>query len=293
MRVMTVEEVKAFETNDQIIFITKKFQDAMAKFDAFESKVHNISTFFDQTGEKIANFEKTHQDIFNMINDAKKAINSNSNALSGQEVNSSAKFSSISSEMSKVNSQLNSVMDLITHLTDQIAFVRGKLEGFASSGLVFDLKKDIQLLLEEVRSKYQSHEEKFDKFTNQIDSYKIFLQTLTQDINEAKGAIPSIKGAINNLSGDIGLGKQYLNESISKLKTELLTHVNNSIAAVPQPDLSKLDETKKALEEKIVPSALDARNANLRSSNNEQKILILEKKVEQLQLMINKLQISG
>ena len=42
----------------------------------------------------------------------------------------------------------------------------------------------------------------------------------------------------------------------------------------------------KALVQKQVSLSLDAKNANLRSSNNEQKITLLEKKVETLPIAL-------
>lgn len=72
-----------------------------------------------------------------------------------------------------------------------------------------------------------------------------------------------------------------------------LDQVDEKIASIPKPVIPSLDDAKKAFTTQLEPAQFDARNANLRAVNNESKITLLEKKVEQLQLLLNKLQLQG
>jgi chromosome segregation ATPase len=56
--------------------------------------------------------------------------------------------------------------------------------------------------------------------------------------------------------------------------------------------LARIDDLAK-YDVKVESNAMDARNANLRSHNTETKVLMLEKRVEQLQLLLNKSQLQG
>lgn len=64
------------------------------------------------------------------------------------------------------------------------------------------------------------------------------------------------------------------------------------LAALPKPQNIDVEALKLDIMQRIEPSSFEAKNANLRSSNNESKIVLLEKKVEQLFLLLNKYELS-
>jgi hypothetical protein len=94
--------------------------------------------------------------------------------------------------------------------------------------------------------------------------------------------------------------KEEVKQSFIKHKQEMeiaisgvYSALNKALANIPKPEVPSYDSLKQEVDKKLEPASLDAKNANLRSSNNEIKLVILEKKIEQLQLLLNKLQLQG
>ncbi len=104
--------------------------------------------------------------------------------------------------------------------------------------------------------------------------------------------------SFGNLSGKNSINLEILRDKckhdMDAFKVFMQKYVSDLLTALPKCPLPiSLDDAKNAMQSKLEPISLDAKNSNLRSINNESKITILEKKIEQLQLLLNKLQIQG
>lgn len=63
-------------------------------------------------------------------------------------------------------------------------------------------------------------------------------------------------------------------------------HFLSKIDALPKPIEPSYDAVKAEINHKFEPTIYDAKNANLRAHNNETRIMLLEKKIEQLFLLL-------
>ena len=293
MRIMSPEEAKKFEENEQIQYVVGKFQDAMAKFAGFEAKTDEIYKLFLDLSEKVSGLVCDQSNFSNIISGITKDV-------SGNSLNAETKASLITSSivdlvnnLAELKSEVGEIQKQIAPIYGQFTSIKDSLSNFATTAHFSDLKQTLKNVVDEVRSKYQDHEEKFVSSSNKADSHMLFSQSLSQDMFNLGNDRSKIFASLTNLASDAVLGKQYVESSLSDMQEKLLNYINDSIASIPQPVIPSLDDAKKVIEDKITPIYLDAKNANLRSSNNENKLLILEKRIEQLQLLINKLQNQG
>lgn len=116
---------------------------------------------------------------------------------------------------------------------------------------------------------------------------------MAADISSALKNSESNSQAIVSVSSSITQQKVELQSELARIKSFFSDDIDQKIKSIPQPVIPSIEDAKKQFQAQIEPIYLDASNAKLRSSNNETKILILEKKVEQLQLLVNKLQLQG
>ncbi len=94
------------------------------------------------------------------------------------------------------------------------------------------------------------------------------------------------------LKSSIDINKNLAKEDILEIKSYVNNAVQESIRSIPKPVIPSLDEAKDFMKQNIEPVSLDAKNANARSANNETKIMILEKKLESLNLALNKISLG-
>jgi len=78
------------------------------------------------------------------------------------------------------------------------------------------------------------------------------------------------------------------NTNFSLIREEIDRKIEKSIEAIPKPKIPSQQEIQNLIEFKIEPISLDTKNANLRSSHNDMRTLILEKKVENILLILKK-----
>lgn len=293
MRVMTTEEAKAFESNEQIKYVTAKFQTAMSKFEAFESKVSILLSGFDAFSVKLGILESDYAKIIVILNNMNILINENASFSTNNERNALKTTGSILAQIESVKENLPELKSKLEQFQTKLTSVSNDVANSASAGHVSTLKHDLKNVVDEVRSKHQDHAEKIIQLDAKNNKMGVYAEQLNQQIASLSESFKKFEPSMKNMSADIGLGKQYTESLVSNIYNKLLNHIEDSISAIPKPVIPSLDDAKKAVEEKFAPVYLDAKNANLRSSNNEQKITILEKKVEQLQLLLNKLQLQG
>lgn len=86
------------------------------------------------------------------------------------------------------------------------------------------------------------------------------------------------------------LKQQILNQDASLLNfsNTLVSMIDSKINAIPKPHIPSLDDAKLSMQQQLEPVALDAKNANIRSSNTDTKLHVLEKKIEQVKLILDK-----
>lgn len=115
-------------------------------------------------------------------------------------------------------------------------------------------------------------------------NFSIISNTLTQLSNE----VTRIQKEIDSCKEKNELYFNTTNSNISSLRESLQRETEAKIKAIPSPKIPSQDDINQAVSLKMEPVALDAKNGVLRSANCEMKIMIMEKKIDQIFLLLQK-----
>jgi len=86
--------------------------------------------------------------------------------------------------------------------------------------------------------------------------------------------------------------QRKLDAQTLEFKATVSSLIDQAISGQPKPVIPSLDEAKLVMKKELESAALDAKNANMRSANNENEITILKKKLESAILMVKKIEIQ-
>ena len=181
------------------------------------------------------------------------------------------------------NSQLDSISHVLNSVChqDQLTEIKANFESlrdeckqnqFASNLYAQDLDKQYQIVNRNI--------------VNSLTSLKN-----EADIRQAEEI--TIKHDLQGLQEEINSLKLTQNKIFDDLKNVFSPMIDEKIKAIPQPVIPSLDDAKNAMKQQLEPVALDAKNANMRSVNVDSKLHVLEKKVEQLKLMLDQITIGA
>lgn len=273
--------------------MVQKFQEAMNKIASFDARLESLVQTISMVMQKLDGLSKKHDKLEEFSKESNQVIGAalHSDKIGNQK--NELQLNWISTAVKNLDEDLKQFSSKIPEFNSQISQIKKDLTNFSSIDLVNSIKKDFTNLETYVKNRHLD-------FQDQINDGKV-KQAATRDVSNSNSSevanihkkIKEFEAKINNLSGDLGLSKSYTDSQINHNEIVLKKYVDSSIESIPKPVIPSLDDARKAMDDKVQPAVLDAKNANIRSDNNEKKIYILEKKVEQLQLLINKLQLGG
>lgn len=170
--------------------------------------------------------------------------------------------------------------------------------------LAFSFKSHPKLLkLEESlaisNTSLDRHETEIQDLKSEIIKLKDVIAKTGQSIIEIKSSNAELKLDIESLQHNLERLTTMLCASlrdqdaeIRQVKISTLQSVDAKLASLPQPEKVDIEQIRKLVAQDVELFSLDAKNAALKSGINESKIVLLEKKVEQLFLMINKIELK-
>ncbi len=284
--------------NEQVNFIVKKFQEnqksiedqdkiiaeIQAKYalvieesvflrnrgDFFEDHVESIRTEFSSL---LSNLEKKRAD--------EKALLESSIEITKNSVVDLALC------INKLNNEVKSLLDSLRSSELSLSRLNGSIGNLSKEVVATNAKVD--LLQSEWQIKFNGISDIQKEINLKINKITSFEDALTKSQAEIK----SNTALIWNLSGrQVEYEKTFENKN-NTLRFDLEEKIVEKIESVPKPVTPSLDQVATSVRGIIEPCALDAKNANLRASNNESKLSLLEKKVEQLQLLLNQMKLQG
>lgn len=143
--------------------------------------------------------------------------------------------------------------------------------------------KEFRSTLGDIKTGFDKDKETMRGFENKL--------SLCVTISDYKETIADLYKITEKLhSKNASMVKEY-NDLIERLKVDFKTSLNQmkeDILSRP----SEIPELRKLIDQKIELVELNGQNAVLRSSNNENKIMLLERKIENLYQLIKKLENS-
>lgn len=285
---MTDEEIQ-----EKINFLIKRFQESISRLNSFESILNKYETISNQLSDKLQ-VETSHnlslKNQFNVFSESSSIkLDDNSRKLNDVRISVDT-LSNNNKEMKDSSEKIkHSIDDLSNRMIKMhnVSLLLAPISSFDSVKrlvdehhvMMEDQRKQISLIKLECDQKISIHLSKLIEIQAQLDLIK-------KEINDSSKNYLTFQKEYNFF-------KTSIDYSFQELKLYFDKSIIDKISAIPKPLIPSLDEAKKDTQSKLEPIQLDAKNAHLRSVNTEAKVHILEKKLEQLQLLVNKLQLQG
>ena len=133
----------------------------------------------------------------------------------------------------------------------------------------------------------------------EIEAQKVLIANVDMLANTVNRAQSNYSQTQHEFKSELNLlltgVKQSVKDELLEMRkglSNLAKDMDAKLAALPKPQTVDIEAIKQEMQQRFEPSSFEAKNANLRSSNNESKIVLLEKKVEQLFLLLNKYELT-
>lgn len=284
------------EMQESLNVILSKFQDSMYKSDYFSSKIDSLMDSNKQATAKMSSLSDEISRISKNLYDLKSftkevAIDCGNKILSlhGKHVDNEESISKLTIGHNGVCEQYHKFyQDFIEFKQDMEKFSTFKadlsnLREYVNSSIsdirVSSVSHDHNIAA--IRVKHSSLDSKFTDLANTSISHNSIITDIQDQLCKIR----------KEHSSSVDANFAYVNGLNNQLKDLIATKV----ASIKVPDVSNfaMKDEISAAKTSFERMSLDANNANLRSTNNEAKILIMEKKIEQLQLLLNRYELQG
>lgn len=288
-----MNDLELQEMKSQISFMVKKYQDTMAKYDEVSEIVSSNSNSFLELSQSLNNLYSKNDSQMSMLTSLKSKLEGGVTEIFSLLEKAKESVNSLSSQHNDVKNNIFSINTDVHSVKDDLYKCVSKQENFSLKNETEKLSKDLQILKQDVCEKIDSHKNIQNTLQDQIFNIKSFLDVLKNDVSECLNSYTQTLDSLKTLSQSVESHKSSIASLITNMGDALRNEMDEKISCIPIPEIPNIDDAKNELMKKIEPAVLDARNANLRSSNNEGKITLLEKKLEQAQLILQKLQLQG
>lgn len=277
---------------DQVDYIVSKFQEAMGKINAFDARLESVVLSVSTLMQNLDALSKNHKKLEDFSKESNQVIGAalHSDKISFQK--NDLQLNWLETSFKTLEEDFKQMVSNMPEILGQVSKIKKDLTGFASIELVNNIKKDFVNLETYVKARHQDFHEKLIDIQNKHNNLKDLSSSQSADLSNFVKNFKELQAKFNNLAGDLGLSKSYTDSQVNHCEIVVKKYIDSVVESLPKPIIPSIDEVKNHAEKKIEPALLDSRNANIRSENSEKKIFILEKKVEQLQLILNKLQLG-
>lgn len=288
--ILTVEELQ-----DQIDYVRNKFQENCSKVESFESQINVFAQANQALMAQVTSVLSDLCDLHKAQDDLKGDLKDSVASCTAYNVRCRNKYEELESRLDGFVETSCSLNSMAKQNNSDVEYLKNEVKriGILSSQLS-NLKDLVNSVQTSNSNALVGHNDKISDLKDSINSMK---QTLC-DLQMSQGSNFSIMD-------DLQKKMMKLQKEISFNGEANLNHVNQNIKEIKSYFLSLIDQIKIPDTSNLIKkedltyassgferASLDARNANLRSTNNEQKISLMEKKIEQLQLLLNRYQLQ-
>lgn len=279
----------------QIDFVVRRFQECARRLEDLELKAKDISESLDalnvfmeaangsigQILEKLECVQKKHDD---------------EKSKSQELVQSNACFSS---QITAKNEELNkkaealeiakSVLESkINDLCAELSLFATKEQVLSVSQAVLDLESFCRSQLNEVPNLIKPLLDIGKSHTERLDHQNSSLSTLLEMNQACSAQIQDVKDGLQSSVSDIEVSKQRVNS----VEAACHAYVDEKIRNIPEKYVPSMDEIKKEMKTYFEPTIRESQNAALRSTNCDTKLILLERKIDQVQMLVNKIEME-
>jgi hypothetical protein len=164
----------------------------------------------------------------------------------------------------------------------------------------FDELNKLKVSFESLRDETKQNQFNANKYTQDLyQQYQVVSRNIVNTVESLQKDKDATQAEQIKIKHDLDALKEMLDihEASNKALYEDLTDgvnkmIDDKINAIPKPVLPSLDEAKSHMQLQLEPVSLDAKNANLRSVNTDTKLHVLEKKIEQIKLMLDQISLG-
>lgn len=278
---------------NQIDYMVSKFQDSIAKFESLvndnkkltkenedlRSSVKNLELKFDSMAVDIKSIIQSHASSIK----AQSLKNSEIDKIHEDHVNSFSmiknSISSVFTECLKSKEKVDVFLKMIDELSGKIDSVDGKYSVISDEiSKINDLALYCKAELTQNSSTLKNHQ---NVYSNLSDSLAKFEANLLGYKKEFKDFVDKNSGFVS-----------VLKEKIADAVGDSYKYTDKKVSEITIPEIPSLEDAKKAFQNQLEPVSLDAKNSSLRSINTDSKLHILDKKVEQIKLILDQLTIG-
>lgn len=284
----------------------------------YDTRLHNLETIWPVIVKKLQDYDKVMRNcesVKSELEALKASLSQNENSLTNHSDliskltnKSEIKFKEISNKISEIAPRLDqhgkNHLEIKSHiqavdvsLTNMIVNshkdISDSLSKYATVNQVDDLKKYVETQIAtiykstsvtatnvlEIIKKVNAISDKNLEHASDIYSHNSKTQEMNQKISSLYQLYDNFKAANSD---------KISSSAAAKMIESKMTEFKNLLDSLPNPAVSIKDE----LLGKLNIVALDGNNSLLKSSNNAQKIAIMEKKIENLYLLVNKLELN-
>jgi predicted nucleic acid-binding Zn-ribbon protein len=273
--------------------VVERFQQAMSKIDALSFQYSQLISFTNSLQEKFLSLEENMKNISSILTSLSKKSTESASIVVSHINSSSSSHDALKSDNVFVKKEIADLKSLIPSLHSNLKNVNDQLQAYTPKEQFIQLKSLVSLLENHIADNDRMFVSWEKEFNNSVNCIASTSQRHDEDVRSLKNQILDLQNYIKVLENKYIEADSRNSSLINSLRSEMLEKMDAKIALIPKPVIPLLDDAKKHMEEKLQPVVFDSKNAHLRSENNEYKITILEKKVEQLQLLLNKIKLTG
>lgn len=294
---MTPEEINNFDTRLQtleirIVPMVESLRNRINAYDKLIAECEELSRTF-------SNLYSSHDNLKNIVS----IISSDLKLVKPQIVNiheqSDIRYDLHKQVISDLESKLGELKESVDFVSDQSDLkyddlrkdLSDKINLKSDKSLVDGVYSDLKMFLCDLEHRLVVHQQNFNSFKEKVSNelsavldasvsmsgYKKDQESFRVDMDDLKSQISVIR---NSRTTDLEAHKAKVSQDIQALK--------DSFSSLPDPTESLRTEFTKKLE----GVSLDAKNAALRTQNSDQKIVLVEKKIENINLLLKKYELD-
>jgi hypothetical protein len=283
-----------YELQCQVGIMVSRFQDTIKQFDELKKNVTDVVKTNKILDDLVKFLNEKHQLISDDLKQFGEKCDENCANLNRMSDYKAEYFKNLNQMKTAFDEKIKEVHDYCIKLDIKSFKFERDFKNFVPNEDHQSLLKQVASLEDKLSNLSALQKNLQDSLDKNIEYFSAYKEELKHSINLVQMNLDSYAGVQRVHLVDHDLHKIEIDRKLNEMQDSLKNHVSDAIGALPKPiEPLSLEDAQKSMQGKLEPVSLDARNANLRSANNETKITILEKKIEQLSLLVNKLQLQG
>lgn len=292
-------EERISSSEDQMKFLVLKFQEHTQKVESCFKDLEYIKNKFDSLSDSVFNFNK---DLNFNLNESVVRVDLNEKLANKQILEVYEKVKECKRSIDVINENNYFMTKDFSEFSLDLNCKLENLKSLQKNVEEFHLFKDqIQSIYLDLQNKSKMNDDEIKYKSIEIEKIKISIDSLNElfssiqikidmQIQNLYGENEKTNGNFESLQSSIKL----IDNKIGNFLNTCKKYTDDKICQVIFPDISQfiLKEDVLKLQLSIDRMGIDAKNAYLKSSNNDQQITLINKKLETLQLLQKQSELS-